>query len=177
MPSGTNMDPQQIRQAWRTVRAVDTHVGGIGQCGFSLLRVTWRRPGPGHPEGREQQAHGNQADRQRPVGRSERRNSRRNSHVMTCCSGAMVSYVPVCDDGDQVSLRLIENCLRAGQAAKPSGDGSRSCGEACHGKQGCVFWRLPHSAADIGTFGRQASTLPSVAERCVVMPCGETWPM
>ncbi len=66
VPSRTDMDPQQIGQAGRTACAVDALIGIRGQRGFSLLRVTLRRPGPVDQNSQEHKARGDQDDRQGP---------------------------------------------------------------------------------------------------------------
>lgn len=67
VPSWPHVDPQQLRQTWRTVHPKDALVGGTGQCGFGLLRIAGRCPRPSHPDGREQHDPGNQANRQGTV--------------------------------------------------------------------------------------------------------------
>ena len=66
VPSRTDMDPQQVGQAGRTARAMDALIGIRGQRGFSLLRVTLRRPGPVYHNSQEHKARGHQDDRQDP---------------------------------------------------------------------------------------------------------------
>ena len=44
VPSRPDVDPQQIGQTGRMARAVDALLGIRGQRGFSLLRVTLRKP-------------------------------------------------------------------------------------------------------------------------------------
>ncbi len=139
VPSRANVNPQQIRQAWRTAHAVDAPVGRLGQLGFSVSRVAGRRPRRGYPDGREQQTHGNHADRQDGVGYSERRNSHRYSCVR--CGGAMTLYVPVCDDGDQVESfahrEPFAGTADGGCLRKTEPD--LVCGVSCPGQSGCVF--------------------------------------
>ena len=66
MPSRPDMDPQQVGQARRTACAVDALLGIRGQRGFSLLRITLRRPGPVDHNSQEHKARGYQDDRQDP---------------------------------------------------------------------------------------------------------------
>lgn len=72
MPSRPDVDPEQVGQAGRAAHAADAFLGIRRQRDFSRFRITLRRPGSVYHNSQEHKAHGHHAERQEPVGRSER---------------------------------------------------------------------------------------------------------